>query len=117
MQLSSTGRCWTYKRPSTDADGRGRLAHRAVGGSDNGVGVQQSTSTEVGATLRQADNVGELSRQSLGSADDLDVDVAVGGILCRDGRRHGGGGHEKRSDEGNDRLHCADLGNQNLGSG
>ena len=74
-----------------------------MGGSDDGVGVQKSTTAEVGAALGQADDVGELAAGGRVTADDLlESRDLLGG---RDGRSEGDGRHEKRGSEGEE-LHC-----------
>lgn len=58
----------TYQTSSTDFNRRSRVANRAVGSSKDSVGVDQDTTTEVRATVGQADNVGEFTKCSGGSS-------------------------------------------------
>lgn len=61
----------TYESSSADLDLRGSEVDGAVASSDDGVGVDQDTTAEVGALRRQTDDVRELAGSSGGSSNDL----------------------------------------------
>lgn len=82
----------TYQGASADGDGRGRLADRAVGSSDNGVGVDERTTAEVAAGSLQGDNEGEVTSAGELSTNNL---LALGvGV----GKGSGRGGQSRESD-------------------
>lgn len=60
-----------YIGACADPDRGGTLANRAVGGRDDGVGVEQDAAAEVRAALGQADDVGKLGSGSSGSTNDV----------------------------------------------
>lgn len=86
-----------------------------MGSSDNGVGVEQSTTTEVRAAARQADHVGELAGGSGSSANneltvrELDGLKGLNGLGDGERSTHGKGWHEERSGDGEEGLHDEDL--------
>ena len=66
----------TYKTSSANANARCRLALSAVSGGDDGVGVQQRTTAEVGSTRGlHTDDEGELAGSSGSSTNNLHLKV------------------------------------------
>lgn len=61
----------TYKSSSADLDLRGSEVDGAVTGSDDSVGIDQNTTAEVRALIRQTDDVRELAGSSGGSSNDI----------------------------------------------
>lgn len=91
----------TYQGAGTDGDGAGGGAGRAVGGGENGVGVQEGATAEVGAALLERDDVGEVADRSVLATDDELVDISGG---SREGRGQGDGRGE--SDGAGEGSHC-----------
>ena len=82
-----------------------------MGGSDNGVGVEQGATAEVGAAAGQGDDVGELASSGRGSADDEGTALVNGLLNGREsllntlgveGLSHG---REQKRGESEDGLH------------
>lgn len=91
----------TYKGSSADTEGGGgqcvaRLIHSAVSGGNNGVGVDEDCTAE-GRISGKADNVGELARCSLASANDFDATAFNVWDCCShgEGRQSHQGGQSK----------------------
>lgn len=63
--------------------------------SEDGVGINQNTTTEVGAALRQADNEGKVSSGGRSATHDLDGGVG-GESSSHGGGRKGQSGSEER---------------------
>lgn len=113
----------SYKRARADLDGGGGLAHGAVGGRDDGVGVEQDAAAEVRAALGQADDVGKLGGGSSGPAHDVlavdrEVILRLAGLQAEwlgrargrgDRCRHGDDGHRQGEGEGEEGRHRGGL--------
>jgi hypothetical protein len=83
--LQSSRIIGTYERSSADTEGGCLLVNRAVSSCDDRVGVQQRTTAEVGATLLERNDEGEVASNSGFSAYDLG-DLVVE-LWCRKGCR------------------------------
>lgn len=112
----------TYQGARADPDGRGSLADRAVGSGDDGVGVQQNTTTEVRAAPGQADNEGEVACGGSGATNDSSCRRSLSLILADfqakglglgeglgDCRGHGEDGHRQSEREGEEGRHRGGL--------
>lgn len=62
----------TYQASGTDGKGGSSLADSAVSGGDDGVGVEERTTAEVGAAALQTDDKGKVASRSNRSTDDVD---------------------------------------------
>lgn len=62
----------SYQASGTDGEGRSSLALSAVGGSDDGAGVEEGTTAEMGAAALETDNEGEVAGCSGCSTNNLD---------------------------------------------
>jgi hypothetical protein len=81
--LRSSRELGTYERSSADTKGRCLLVNRAVSSCDDCVGIQQRTTAEVGATLLERHDEGEVASGSGLSTYDLG-DLMVQ-LWCRKG--------------------------------
>jgi hypothetical protein len=102
----------TYQGSGADADGGGALADGAVGGSDNGISVDEGATAEVRATAGQGDDVGELASSGSGSTDDEGTVLMDGRESLLDTLRVEGLSHdrEQESCESEDGLHFDRMG-------
>jgi hypothetical protein len=78
----------THQTSSADLDRGSLRVHGAVRSSEHGVGIEQYTSAEVGAALRQADNEWKVAGLGLLTADNECAHVAIAGGWegCGEGR-------------------------------
>jgi hypothetical protein len=112
----------TYQGARADLDGGGRLADRAVGSGDDGVGVQQNTTAEVRVAPGQADDEGEVTGGGSGATNDSSrrrglsiilADLQAKGLGLGEGlgdcRGHGEDGHRQSEREGEEGRHRGGL--------
>jgi hypothetical protein len=79
----------TYKATGADLDLGCGLVDTAMSSSDDGVGVQQSTTADVGTTLLHGDDEGEVASGSSSTTNNLDREV-----LGKGGSENSGGSRE-----------------------